>query len=75
MDADEVNREPEPEDEELLRALARRYFPDGDGPTLMLKACLFTNSPDRTSFWTAIPRIRRSPSPPDSPVTATSSAA
>ncbi len=47
VDADEVNREPEAEDEELLRAFARRYFPDGDGPTLMLKACLFTNSPDR----------------------------
>ena len=42
-----VNREPEPEDEELLRAFARRYFPEGDGPTLMLKTCMFTNSPDR----------------------------
>jgi sarcosine oxidase len=47
VDPDTVNREPEPEDEELLRAFARRYFPDGAGPTLMLKACLFTNSPDR----------------------------
>jgi sarcosine oxidase len=47
VDPDAVNREPEPEDEELLRAFARRYFPDGAGPTLMLKACLFTNSPDR----------------------------
>ncbi len=42
-----VRRRPEPEDEELLRTFARRYFPDGAGPTLMLKACLFTNSPDR----------------------------
>lgn len=47
VDPDKVNREPEPEDEELLRAFARRYFPDGAGSTLMLKACLFTNSPDR----------------------------
>jgi sarcosine oxidase len=47
VDADTVNREPEPEDEELLRGFARRYFPDGAGPALMLKACLFTNSPDR----------------------------
>ena len=47
VDPDLVNREPEPEDEELLRAFARRYFPDGAGPTLMLKGCLFTNSPDR----------------------------
>jgi sarcosine oxidase len=47
VDPDAVNREPEPEDEELLRAFARRYFPEGAGPTLMLKTCLFTNSPDR----------------------------
>jgi sarcosine oxidase len=47
VDADSVNREPQPEDEALLRSFARRYFPDGDGPTIMLKACLFTNSPDR----------------------------
>jgi sarcosine oxidase len=47
VDADTVDREPRPEDEELLRAFAWRYFPDGAGPTLMLKGCLFTNSPDR----------------------------
>jgi sarcosine oxidase len=47
VDPDTVNREPETADEELLRAFARRYFPDGAGPTLMLKVCLFTNSPDR----------------------------
>jgi sarcosine oxidase len=47
VDPDAVNREPEPEDEELLRSFARRYFPEGAGPTLMLKSCLFTNSPDR----------------------------
>ena len=47
VDADTVNRNPEPEDEELLRAFARRYFPEGEGPTLMLKACMFTNTPDR----------------------------
>ena len=47
VDPDTVNREPEPEDEELLRAFARRYFPEGEGPTLMLKACMFTNTPDR----------------------------
>lgn len=46
VDPDTVNSEPQPEDEELLRAFAARYFPDGAGATLMLKACLFTNSPD-----------------------------
>jgi sarcosine oxidase len=47
VDPDGARLEPEPEDEDLLRAFARRYFPDGAGPALMLKACLFTNSPDR----------------------------
>ena len=47
VDPDAVNREPEPADEELLRMFARRYFPEGAGPTLMLKACMFTNTPDR----------------------------
>ena len=47
VDPDGARREPEPEDEDLLRAFAQRYFPDGAGPTMMLKACLFTNSPDR----------------------------
>jgi sarcosine oxidase len=47
VDPDATNREPEPADEELLRIFARRYFPEGAGPTLMLKTCLFTNSPDR----------------------------
>ena len=46
VDPDTVNRDPQPEDEELLREFAERYFPDGAGATLMLKACLFTNSPD-----------------------------
>jgi sarcosine oxidase len=46
VDPDTMNREPQPEDEELLRVFARRYFPEGAGPTLMLKTCLFTNSPD-----------------------------
>jgi sarcosine oxidase len=34
------------EDEALLRACTSRYFPDADGPTLTLKTCLFTNTPD-----------------------------
>jgi len=45
-DADEVDRELHPEDEAVLREGIRRYFPDADGPTLALKTCLFTNSPD-----------------------------
>jgi len=47
VDPDAARREPGPEDEALLRGFARRYFPEGAGPTLMLRSCLFTNSPDR----------------------------
>jgi sarcosine oxidase len=46
VDPDTMTREVEPEDEELLRRFAARYFPDAAGPALMLKTCLFTNSPD-----------------------------
>jgi sarcosine oxidase len=36
----------EPEDEEVLRACTRAYFPDADGPALTLATCMFTNTPD-----------------------------
>ena len=45
-DADELDREPRAEDEALLRSFTERYFPDGAGPTMTLKACLFENTPD-----------------------------
>ena len=45
-DADAVDREIHPEDEVVLREGIRRYFPDADGPTMAMKTCLFTNSPD-----------------------------
>ena len=43
---DEVDREIHAEDEEILHAAVSRYFPDADGPTMALRTCLFTNSPD-----------------------------
>jgi sarcosine oxidase len=46
VDPDSMSRDPTDRDEELLRAFARRYFPGGEGPTVALKACLFTNTPD-----------------------------
>ncbi len=45
-DPDRVDREIHPDDEAVLRDGIRRYFPDADGPTMALKTCLFTNSPD-----------------------------
>ena len=47
VEPDIYEREPNWEDEETLREFAARYFPHGAGPTMMLKACMFTNSPDR----------------------------
>jgi len=44
--ADDIDRAVHAEDEETLRAGLRRYFPDANGPTLAMKTCIFTNSPD-----------------------------
>ena len=46
IDPDDLNREAIPADETLLRSFADRYFPTGAGPTMALRACLFTNTPD-----------------------------
>lgn len=45
-DPDAVSREPTLADERPLRAFAERYFPEGAGPTIALKTCLFEPSPD-----------------------------
>jgi sarcosine oxidase len=44
--ADTLLREPDAADEALLRVFGERYFPDGAGATMALRACLFTNTPD-----------------------------
>ena len=46
VDPDTMARECSAEDEAVLRDGIRRYFPDADGPTLAMKTCLFTNTPD-----------------------------
>ena len=46
MDADHMERQPRDEDEQMLRAFTDRYFPQASGPTMTLKACMFTNTPD-----------------------------
>jgi sarcosine oxidase len=45
-DPDTISREPTLADEEPLRRFAERYFPEGAGPTIALKTCLFEPSPD-----------------------------
>ena len=46
VDPDTMDREVHEEDEEVLRAFTSRYFPHAAGPTMSLKTCIFTNSPD-----------------------------
>jgi sarcosine oxidase len=46
IDPDDSDRSTRPDDEAALRAFVERYLPDAAGPTEMLKACIFTNSPD-----------------------------
>lgn len=46
VDPDTMDREPNADDEEVLKEFTRRYFPDAAGPTLALKTCMFTNTPD-----------------------------
>jgi sarcosine oxidase len=53
--ADGLEREPRGDDEALLRAFAERHFPDGAGPTMTLKTCLFENSPDEHFILDTLP--------------------
>jgi sarcosine oxidase len=46
VDPERVEREPTERDEAILREFADRYFPEGNGPTMALKQCMFTNTPD-----------------------------
>lgn len=44
--ADDLDREVNGRDEEVLRSFAEKYFPGGAGPTMNLATCMFTNTPD-----------------------------
>ena len=46
VDPDTMDREPNARDEAALRQFTERYFPEAAGPTLALKTCMFTNTPD-----------------------------
>ncbi len=41
-----LDTEPDAVDEDVLGRFAARYFPEGFGPTMALRSCMFTNSPD-----------------------------
>jgi sarcosine oxidase len=46
IEPDDPDRSTTPRDEAALRGFVERYLPAAAGPTEMLKACMFTNSPD-----------------------------
>jgi sarcosine oxidase len=46
VDPDQMDRQAHRQDEDILRRFTARYFPDAVGPTMSLKTCLFTNTPD-----------------------------
>jgi sarcosine oxidase len=46
VDPEQMDREAHHEDEDVLRRFTARYFPEAAGPTMSLKTCLFTNTPD-----------------------------
>ncbi len=54
-DPDTVDRATYPEDENLLRQFAERYFPDGAGETLRMSACMFTNTRDEHFILDTLP--------------------
>jgi sarcosine oxidase len=43
---EDLSREIDAVDEEVIRQAIRRFFPKANGPTLASETCLFTNSPD-----------------------------
>lgn len=46
VDPDDFAREATVADEAILREATARYFPAANGPTMALRTCLFTNTPD-----------------------------
>jgi sarcosine oxidase len=46
IDPADPDRSARPDDEAALRQFVERYLPDAAGPTEMLRACIFTNTPD-----------------------------
>ena len=55
VEPSDLDRSVRPGDEAVLRSFAARYFPDGAGPTVMLKVCIFTNSPDEHFLLGTVP--------------------
>jgi len=46
IDPEHFDREPNDEDERVLREFTARYFPGANGPVMSMSSCIFTNTPD-----------------------------
>jgi sarcosine oxidase len=55
VDPDTMDRVCHPDDEQLLRSFAERYFPDAAGPTTAMHTCMFTNTPDERFVLDTLP--------------------
>jgi sarcosine oxidase len=55
VDPDDFNREAGPPDEAPLREATARYFPAANGPTMALRTCMFTNTPDEHFILDVLP--------------------
>lgn len=55
VDPDTIDRNVYAEDEALLRQFGEKYFPDGAGKTLSMKACMFTNTVDEHWIMQTLP--------------------
>ena len=59
-DPDTVQRQATAADEAEVRGIVRAHVPDGDGPLLSMRICLYTNSPDGhfiIDFYPGQPRV------------------
>lgn len=57
--ADTWDREPNAQDEAVLREFTERYFPEAAGPLLTAQACMFTNTPDEHFIVDTLPGEER----------------
>ncbi len=55
IEPETMEREPDSDDEALLREASLRYFPESAGPVMSLKSCIFTNTPDEHFILDTLP--------------------
>ena len=55
VDPDDFSREAVVADEAPLRLATERYFPAANGPTMALRTCMFTNTPDEHFILDTLP--------------------